>query len=435
VSLVDKGAIALTLLILTCGQILWWRRRDNIAAYVAGGLFFASVFVPVFFTGALDAIDVDIARHYSRILAVGAAAYLAGLFLGAPHGVRCRRPPATFDRPFAGGFPPKLIRRARVAAACALVTLAGSFVLMGYVPLLAGDRHLAKYGVGPYAAGFSRASLFYHVALAVATAIAPVMLMIAYRHRRGIDFAICLGIIGALGLTLSRGSVFAGPLLFLVALAVERRWSPSVILAGVCLAFVGGSLVNELLYDAPPTARPPLPVRIAASAPDISEHLLFVSGFQLAGEEFVGTKTLTAGFNLARDKGAYNPAYYAVRTITGLTDVKDLASGGARLPAPLWGYSAFGYVGAVIWPLMSGIAVGFGTTLFRRLLTDVQGVPGQGGNLVLAHLAFAGTFGVLGTFYFPQRIGVVLLALALALGLGRRQVVGAEELRRHASVA
>lgn len=419
-SFVDKGAIALSLLVLTCGPILCWRRRDNVAGYIQGGLFFATALVPIFGTTILDSVDQSVVHQYSRILAVGAAAFLLGLLYGAPHGNRCRRPPVTFDRPFSDGLPRWLLHRIRFAALGGLVGLAGSFVLMGYVPLLAADRHSAKYGVGPYAPGFARGSLAYHISIAVATAVTPTILMAAYRHRRHVDLALSAALLGALALTLNRGSAFAGPLVFLVALAVEKRWRPAIILVGVCLAFISGTLVNELLYTAPPSTRPPLAVRVAASAPDISDHMQFLNGFQLQGSQFVGTKTLVAGFNLTREKGYYNPSHYALRIITGLSNIEDLASGGARLPPPLWGYAAYGYVGAAVWSFIAGAIVGFGTTLFRRLLSDVQGCPGQAVNLVVGSLVYVGTFDVFSTFYFPQRVGVVTLLLALSVGFSRR---------------
>jgi hypothetical protein len=316
-------------------------------------------------------------------------------------------------------LPEALLRRARRIAAAGVAALAAAYVLLGFVPLLAADRQAAKYGVGVYHAGFERGALVYHVALALGGAVLPLMLAIALKRRQPSDVVLCVLLGIGVAVSLSRGETFMGPLVFLVALAVERRWRPLPILAAVCLAFVGGALVNELLYTAPPVAGPSFSSRVAASAPDISDHIGFLNGYELSGSQQTGLKPLTAGFGLR--KGYWDPADYALRIRTGLPDVSELASGGLRLPAPIWGYAAYGYVGAAMWSFAAGVFIGWGTMLLRRLLAPVEGVPGQALNLLLARAFFAGTFGVLGNFYFPQRAGLALFAVALALGVSRRR--------------
>lgn len=418
---VVKLEIFVSLLVLMCGPILCWRRRDNILGYLLGGLFFVSVFVPLFGTRIVDSFEPDLVNHYARILMIGAVFFLAGLAYGSPLGNRSRRPPVTFDRPLPFSIPRTLVRRARVAAGAGVLAMLASFQLLGYVPLLAADRQSAKYGVGAYKGGFERGSLAYHVSLALASAVLPVILAVAYRRRRRLDLALSGLLVLVLLATLNRGEAFLGPLIFLIALAIERQWKPTRILVGVGLAFVAGTLANELIYTAPPTVRPSLAVRVAATAPDLNDHLLFLNGFKLGGEEFVGTKNLQAGFSVSRSKGEYDPAAYAVRTITGLSDLSDLASGGARLPAPMWGYSAFGYVGAAIWAFLSGVFSGWGTSLTRRLVSGVQGEPGQSLNLILAQVFYSGTFLLLAGFYFPERSNVVVFLLAMALTISTRR--------------
>jgi hypothetical protein len=96
-------------------------------------------------------------------------------------------------------------------------------------------------------------------------------------------------------------------------------------------------------------------------------------------------------------------------------DTGEFAAGGLRLPAPMWGYASYGYPGAVLWSFLSGVFIGWGSTLLRRLVTPFRGQPGQALNLILAWVFFQGTFFNLGNFYFPERVEIVGLALALAL--------------------
>ncbi len=50
---VVKLEIFVSLLVLMCGPILCWRRRDNVLGYLLAGLFFVSVLVNVLGTSVL----------------------------------------------------------------------------------------------------------------------------------------------------------------------------------------------------------------------------------------------------------------------------------------------------------------------------------------------------------------------------------------------
>lgn len=418
--------ICLALLVLTCGQIVLWRRRDNLFGYVQVGIFVSTMLIPLFGTSIVGDADPRVVDEYVQVLLAGAAAYVGGLCLGASLGRLPNRVSLTFTRPLAATeVPVRLWRRARQIAVASALALAASFVLLGYVPFLAGDRRSAKFGVGPYQAGFQRGALVYHVALAAAAAILPIMLVVLYRRRRPVDLAICVFLALGLALTLSRAEAFTGPLLVLLAVAVQRRVRPWLMLVATCLAFLAGALVNEVLYTAPPTASPSLAARLSASAPDLSDHLGFVQGLSVRGDERIGLRTLGSALQLRR--GEWDPADYALRTVTGLNDVSQLTSGGVRLPPPLWGYAAYGLAGALVWSFLSGVVTGWGTVKLRELLSPVQDSPGLALNLILAVTFYAGTFGLLATFYFPERSGLVVAAIALALCVERRVGAAAPE--------
>lgn len=412
-----KLQICVALLVLGCGQVVCWRRRDNVAAYIAGGLFFVSAVVPLLGTSLVDSYDASLVAHYANVLTVGAAAFLVGIAIGAHPGSFGRLLPVTFSRPLPLAIPRFLVRRTRGAGVAALLGMLVAFELLGYVPLLAANRQAAKYGVGPYRAGFARGSLVYHLALAAASTVIPVVLAVAYRRRSRLDLLLAGGLGLVLLATLNRGTAFVGPLAFIVALAVERRVRPAVILAGVCLAFVAGTLANELVYDAPPAASPSFALRVAATAPDLSDQLGFLRGFELQGGEHVGVKTITAALTPGKSKGEYDASRYALRTLTGTDNLDDLASGGARLPAPIWGFAAYGFAGAAAWSFIAGIFAGWGTAMVRRMLTAVQDAPGQSINLILGYVFYTGTFGIGASFFFPQRANILPFVLAVGLGV------------------
>jgi hypothetical protein len=403
-----------------CGQIVLWRRRDNVLGYIQVGLFVSTIFIPIFGTTIIDDADPRVVDQYTRIVLIGAVAYVAGLCFGAPLGTLPNRLSYVFSRPFTRlEVPSFLVHRARRIAVASGVALLVSFALFGYVPLFAADRQAAKYGVGFYQAGFQRGAFLYHVALAASATVLPIMLVVVYRRRRPIDFVICGALVLGVVVTLSRNEAFAGPLVFLVALAVERRMRPWLIGLSVCLVFIAGALANDLVYTAPPVASPSLAARVGSSAPDVRDHVGFLQGFAFSGDQHVGMRTIVSAFRL--EKGEWDPADYGVRTLTGLHDVSALASGGVRLPAPIWGFAAYGTLGAIIWSFLSGLFTGWGTVKVKSLLSPVVRSPGSSLNLTLAATFYAATFGLLAVFYFPERANVVVLAITLLLCVRRRR--------------
>jgi hypothetical protein len=425
-----KLEIIASLAVIMCGQVLFWRRRDNIFGYFQAGLFFASVLIPVLGTAVIDAADPAIANRYAKILVVGAVGHLLGLCYGASIGLRSRQPPVTFDEPLEH-VPRRLLVRSRAAALIGIVALLGAFSLLGYVPLLASDRLAAKYGIGPYRPGFERGAQLFHLALTLTSSIVAITLAMVVIRRRRIDVLLLGALVIGLASTLSRGDALAGPLAFLIAWGIEKRWRPRHLLAIVCVAFVAGALLNELTFVSTPAVSPSFSSRVAGKLPDIDDHIGFLEGYELTGNRRVGMKTIRAGLSLSPGKGVWDPSNYALRTRTGLSDVSELAAGGLRLPAAIWGYAAYGYLGALVWSFFSGVFLGWGTTLLRRMLTRVElgRTRHQALNLVLAWVFFNGTFNVLSLFYFPSRANImaVLLAMALAVRLPLREPVPAQK--------
>ncbi|HEX3539308.1 MAG TPA: hypothetical protein VHT75_02585 [Acidimicrobiales bacterium] len=408
--------MAAALGVLMCGQILWWRRRDNVLGYVLVATYAVTILVPLYGTPIVSQFDPHAVERLSRILLLGAGCYLVGLGLGGGIGTRSNiGQSATWTAPFDTGIPPRILQWSRRFGLGSLVLLAGAFALLGYVPAFAADRTSAKYGVGIYAAGAARGGAIYHIALALAGVALPVVMIMFWRRRFTRDLVLCGALLIGLLLTLSRQTAFSGPLVVVVAIAVERRWKPVFVLLMVCAALFAGTLVNEFVFPSTTAdgSTPSFATRVGASAPDVHDQIGFLSGFETLGSHFVHTKTLTAG--LSAKKGYYDPGGYAVRTLTLLPDASGVGSGGIRLPAPEWGYSAYGWAGVVLWSLLSGFFAGWGTVTVRRLVSASAYRPGGSLNYVLAWVFYSGTFGLLATFYFPERAGLLLLFAAMTL--------------------
>jgi hypothetical protein len=251
--------------------------------------------------------------------------------------------------------------------------------------------------------------------------VTAVLLALVVIRRRFVEVVLLAALLAGLAATLSRGEALVGPLTFFIAWAIQRRWRPALVLAAVTASFLASTFVSEFLFTTgpPPVASPSFASRVAQTAPDITDHLGFLNGYQLQGSQQVGTRTLQAGYSLSLSKGEFDPADYALRIRTGLADVGELAAGGLRLPAPVWGYVSYGYAGVVAWSWLSGVFIGLGTVLLRRVLTatELGTYPNQALSLVLAWVFYNGTFAVLGAFYFPFRSDILIFGLAIALGL------------------
>lgn len=417
-----KAEIALGLLALTCGQVLFWRRRDNVLGYVQGGIFLTTLLLPLYGTDFVERFDDDLVQVYANLLLLGGFSFLAGMCLGAPLGSTKRsNERLTFAQPFPSAKLVQLITaRARMLAVVGVLSLSAGFLLLGYAPLLAKNPAAAKYGIGPYAEGFERGVLVYRFGLAMASVSLPVILAVFWRKRRLLDLGLSIALTFELLLSLSRALAFSGILLVVVAVCIERRVRALFIMSMVALVYIIGALSNELLLPTPDNPGS-IAKRVAISTPDILDHLSFMRGFQIRGEQTSGWALIAAGLSVK--KGYYDPSTYALRTVNGEANLENIPSGGLRLPAPLWGYVSFGYAGAAAWAFLAGFFTGWGTVRLRRLVTQTSDKEGASLNLTLAAVYYAGTFGVLSSFYFAS--SAMLLQFALALYLGR--IFGAPE--------
>lgn len=414
-----KLQIGLALLTLTCGPILFWRRRDNLFGYLAAGTFVATLAIPLMLTSTVEQNDIRFVRLYATVMSVGGACYLAGLAFGNHLGARSpRKIPVTFCEPLGGGAVLQFVeRRARLLATIGVVALVLAYLRLGYVPLLAADRQSAKYGVGTYRDAFSRGALIYLFALAVSSTVLPVMLALYRTRRQVIDLAFALMLGMGLLMSLSRELAFAGPLVFVTAVAIERRVRPVLIVVATAFVFLAGTIFNGVFI--PSTGTPTSVVdQIALSAPDLNDSIRFLEGFDLAGGERTMGRTIAAG--LAPRASEWDPSDYALRIRTGIDDVSQLAAGGIRLPVPIWGYASFGMAGVIGFSALSGAFVGWATGKWRRLLGRVRSGRNSALNLTIAVAVYEGTLGLLASFYFVSTGGVLTFIVALLLGVNLR---------------
>lgn len=411
-----KLQIALALFVLTCGPVLFWLRRDNLYGYLQVSTFLGTMLVPLLVAPVLEQADPQFVRLYAKIISLGAASSLAGVCFGFALGSRSpNKLPLTFTRPLAEGPPLRFIERRAVAlAVVGCSTFLVAYYLLEYIPLFTADRVSAKYGIGAYRAGFLRGAVAYHFSLALAAAILPILLALYRTRRQSIHLVLVAVLSVALVLTLSRQKAFIGPLVFIIALGIEKRVRPAVLVGAVTATLFAGAVFNGILFPSLQSGSS-FAEQVAISAPDVRDGIGFVQGFERAGAEHTHGRTILAGLSVS--PGYWDPAVYSLRITTGLRDTGELASGGIRLPAPLWGYSAFGYAGVVSFCALSGLVLGWATGKWKRLLTPVLSFPQSALNYTVAHAVFQGTLAVLGSFYFISTGELLLLGVAIAVGV------------------
>lgn len=400
--------------VLTCGPILIWRRRDNVLGYLAVGIFASRYVVPLGPTLAGFDGDPEVLRLLADLLLAGAVAFAVGLGFGsrigrqAPIGQAAR----LLGQPPDGARLALITRRVRALAVAGLVLLIAAMGAMGYVPYFEADRVAAKYGVGVYQEAFGRAAVVYRLGLVLSTVALPLSLGLYYRSRRWLDLALALATFAALFVTLSRESALIGPAVFAIAVLAERRHRAVTIgVVAVAGALLGTVVSFTFLADGA-SSTTDVASRVTESAPDLRDQLGFLAGFQRAPGPTNG-RTLLAG--LALDDSRWNPSTYALRTLTGFEDLTGFASGGLRLPAPLWGYVSFGWSGVLVFSGLSGLFTGWGLAKVRRALTGTTGTPGSAFALILAVTFFEATYGLLAEFFFLTTAGVAELVVVLAL--------------------
>ncbi|HEX2052399.1 MAG TPA: hypothetical protein VHJ78_01560 [Actinomycetota bacterium] len=404
--------ILASLIVLMVGYAAVWRRRENVLAYVDGGFLITMLLMPLLATRIIDRVPTEIAQLYANLLLMGAAGYAIGLACGTIPGNlhRWRRPPI-FAYPLSRNrYVETIFRRARILGLAGAASLLVGFVAIGYVPLLAADRVSAKYGVGPYASGFQRGVIPYRTGLALASAALPLVLIAYYNRRRFADLLIAGSLAAGLLASLSRTLAFSGIVLVIVCVLVERKVGPTKIVLLVALLFALGQISTEIVFPETANRAVPLWGRIAESPPDMRDHLGFLARYEVLGEQTYGATVLGG---LSPRDNYWEPNLYALRTLTGSTNVGAIPSGGLRLPAPIWGYVSFGFIGAGLWSLLAGFFAGWGARRLRNLLTDIRRQPGCSVNLTCAAVYYAGTFGVLSMFYFASSAMIVQIAVAL----------------------
>lgn len=404
--------ILLSFCILSCGTYVVWPSRWNVPAHLQVGFALVAYVIPSLLTDTLVSFPRDLVEMLALIMAMGAVSYLAGLVGGAqlPR-LRITNLRFAFTRMSDADYSRFVARRVTPLVALAVVGMAGSFAIMGFVPLFARNPLMAKFLRGAYQQSYRTVAIPFRTSYFTIVTLWPILFILWYRTRR-LSHLLLLAISwAAIAVTLTRGPMGAGFLLAVGLIAASKGRGTTI---GYVLFVLGlyvlGSLALGLLLDNQGLASlyaNGFGNRITSGAPDLPDALNFLAAF-LSHPSFTYGRTFIGG--LVPYHYRWNPAVWSLQVLTGMDSIENIVSGGLRLPAPLMGYTAFGYPGVITVSFFSGLFMGYGTRFAQRYV--------RGGSLVRAAVAvslYNTVVSQMSVFYWLQLYNVPAIALTLLM--------------------
>jgi hypothetical protein len=345
------------------GTYLVWPSRYNVMAHLNLGFIFIAYFVPAIILGDQDGYADETVNLYVTILTVGAISFVTGLYSGfvlKPLRI------ANFSFIYLNteDYKKRIINITRVLLIAGISGLILGYSIMGFIPAFAKDPVSAKFFRGVYQVPFY-ASIIYLSSFFVLTTVTPIAIVIWYYNRKKNLFL--MGAIIAVLLmaaSLSRGPAFSGVVL---AVAIIMSFKSRKAFAVLIVLLFSVYLLSSGFYFL-------LGIRdyteviksfkstdlifwrlISAGTVDVTDQLTFMNFFN---KDPLWTYGRTVVGGLIPSHYAWNPAVFTLRVTQPGEDVTTLISGGLRLPAPIWGYVSFQWVGVVAFCFLSGFIKG-----------------------------------------------------------------------------
>lgn len=402
--------ILLSFCILSCGTYVVWPSRWNVPAHLQVGFALVAYVIPSLLTDTLVSFPRDLVEMLALIMAMGAVSYLAGLVGGAqlPR-LRITNLRFAFTRMSDADYSRFVARRVTPLVALAVVGMAGSFAIMGFVPLFARNPLMAKFLRGAYQQSYRTVAIPFRTSYFTIVTLWPILFILWYRTRR-LSHLLLLAISwAAIAVTLTRGPMGAGFLLAVGLIAASKGRGTTIgYVLFVLGSYVLGSLALGLLLDNQGLTSlyaNGFVNRITSGAPDLPDALNFLAAF-LSHPSFTYGRTFIGG--LVPYHYRWNPMVWSLQVLTGMDSIENIVSGGLRLPVPLMGYTAFGYPGVITVSFFSGLFMGYGTRFAQRYV--------RGGSLVRAAVAvslYNTVVSQMSVFYWLQLYNVPAIALTL----------------------
>lgn len=369
---INSILISFSLICVSIGSYLVWFSRWNIYAHLSLGFCITGYIIPIYWANVLTKFAQELIVSYSFILFSGALCYILGVWLGNRIHTNSffsfKYSVIHFSELQFVNFVEKRVYYYMIFS---LIGIAISYIGMGFIPLFAENPFMARFFRGEYADAYRPYAILFRLSQDWVIALIPVSLILWYSKRKNIFFVLSLLGIVAISLSLSRGPIAIGFLIFLGTIVAYRKKWFLLYLVFVGLIFPLGSSLFYLLsifYEGfliGDGEEQNIWNIISSGAPDISDQLRFLEAFLNSGSPFTYGRTFIGG--LVPFQYEWNPAVWTL-DITNSSFIQDIVSGGLRLPVQLWGYASFGWVGVILVPFLSGFISGTAIRITRRYI-------------------------------------------------------------------
>jgi hypothetical protein len=360
-----------SLTILMVGTYIIWPSKYNIPAHVNAGFIFPAYFSPIIILATQETYDPDIFNLYFKVVVFGTLFYFVGLIIG--NRVNFVKFSTSFDVLKKQDYETRIIKIVKFSMYAGIIGLIISYAVMGYIPFFASDPISAKFFRGAYKDGYSRVSVIYRASVFIIINMIPISIIIAYYKKQIIFYFLAFAAFVLLFLALSRGPAFTGVLLAIIIICVRkgRFYFWGIFLCLFVIFSIGSSfyymfdLIDFDFDNVMATKRSGLEFWqiISSGTQDVPDQLYFLKMFE-SNPIYTYGRTFYGG--LIPNHYQWNPNVYNLNIVSPGTDIDEVVSGGIRLPAPIWGYVSFGWIGVMLLPLFSGLITGALTRVTRN---------------------------------------------------------------------
>lgn len=370
--------LAVSLCAVPLASYITWPNRWNVIAHIQVGFCLSAYVIPLFLASNSyhRYAPADI-RLYTLIVATGSCAFVTGVVVGGAiqRSAKLRLPGRHVFTLSDLGFAARVSRRVQALVLAGIIGMVLSFAALGFVPLFADDPLAAKFLRGPYESSSAVVSMLYRTSYYTLSALVPVVLMLAFLTRDSRYIVLSAGALAMLLGAGNRSQAFLGLLICVGLLAAQRTsWSVAYRLfvaigyplLGATFFFIMASLFgNASFLNEGSENITSIWDQVATGTPDVSDQLNFLQKFELWGEL---TNGLTFVGGLVPFRFEWNPSVWSLSIIVPNRDASEVISGGVRLGVAMSGYTAFGWIGVVLVPLVSGTVLGIVSTIARGIV-------------------------------------------------------------------
>ncbi|WP_434030854.1 hypothetical protein [[Pseudomonas] boreopolis] len=406
---VDKVIIVASLASFSVFLYLIWFNRWNIPAHVGLAFSIVAYVIPGLLTDYIDNYNEQLVSLYAAILLVGTLFFLVGIILGK------FTPYPTLNRPillthgkFSEFFLNRVSRRSKTITILAIIGLFLSFYVMGFIPAFAEDKLSAKFFRGNYKAAYEKVAVLYRSCHFALSLLIVILLALWSDTKRRFYLMLALAASAALALSLTRSPAVAGILTWLGLFMARKRISPAAYIFLMTISYAIGG-ISFFVFSGVEFGKTDLNglwIAIARGTSDIIDQLNFLQAF-LVQEKFTFGRTIYGG--LIPGNYQWNPSVWTLTVLNDTNDISAVASGGLRLPPPLWGYVNFGWAGVASFCLIHGIISGWGIKFLKKHLTG--GTLTHSAVIMSFYMTFWGFFinFFRMSFYQVLQIGILLI--------------------------